>query len=206
MKESMFNILIGKIGDDLLFFNTRTCAFVKLSEQENEILKRGIILDQQNIPLLNELESGGFLLPDGKQQELKGMELSYYTSTHQNTHLGLTILPTLACNCKCPYCFEHKTGETMPDEVLKATIEHVAKMFEKNKRLGGMSVSWFGGEPLLEANAIEEMSKAFIGITEKNNASYSASIISNGTLMDEDMAKRMASLKISSCQFTLDGS
>lgn len=206
MNESMFNIIVGKIGDKTLLFNSRTCAFVLLSQKEQEILKRGIILDQNDVEMLAELESGGFLLPDGKQQELKAMELSYHSSTHQSSHLGLTILPTLACNCRCPYCFEHKTGESISSEVAQAIIEHVSKVFEKNKRLASLSVSWFGGEPLLEANIVEELSKAFIDITEKNNAGYSANIITNGTLMDEDMAKRMASSKITSCQFTLDGS
>src|SRR5437870_2316946 len=63
-----------------------------------------------------------------------------------NQSLHLILLPTEKCNFRCVYCYEDFISGTMLDDVrlgVNALIE--ARIPE----LRSLSISWFGGEPLL---------------------------------------------------------
>ena len=66
-------------------------------------------------------------------------------------------------------------------------------------------ISWYGGEPLLAKNIIWELSNKFITYTERFGANYSAQIITNGYLLDDETIKNFLKYKITNAQITIDG-
>lgn len=118
--------------------------------------------------------------------------------------VGLTICPTMGCNFDCPYCFEnHKAGKMSPevqDDVV-ALAERMLDVAPKKQ----LSVSWFGGEPLLAPDVIENLSGRLMALCEKKAAEYSAGIITNGYLLTQDIADMLDRNKVKTAQITLDG-
>ena len=120
----------------------------------------------------------------------------------KNNYLELTILPTEKCNFRCVYCYENFEKPEMNDEIQKSIIEFVKKQLPKYK---GLSISWFGGEPLLAVNVIEKLSLAFIDLCKKNKKPYRASITTNGYLLNLKLFDKLNNLRITHYQITVDG-
>ena len=118
--------------------------------------------------------------------------------------VGLTICPTMGCNFNCPYCFEnHKVGkmsQKTQDDVV-ALAERMLAVSQKK----ALSVTWFGGEPLLAPDVIEALSRRLILMCEEKGAEYDAGIITNGYLLTQDNADLLARCKVKKAQITLDG-
>lgn len=118
----------------------------------------------------------------------------------EENDIGLTVAPTMACNFRCPYCYEKgKEYVTMNRE----TVNKVKKYFNNLKeRYRHVAITWYGGEPLLAFPIIEELMES---IYEKFERKYVAvSVVTNGYLLTENVARKMKKLNISSIQITID--
>jgi len=92
----------------------------------------------------------------------------------------------------------------MSNLTIKKTIEYIkSKIHSETKTL---RIQWFGGEPLLNVDAIDEISKKIIELCKEKNISYIASITTNGILINglilEKMRKEWC---LKNIQITLDG-
>lgn len=154
--------------------------------------------DNEFLALLE--EHGVLSVPN--EEKLKLMELRYLRNAacFSTSNLTLTICPTLACNFACPYCFEDSQDDaTVMDE---QTIEALLDFIGKHQGTRHLSVSWYGGEPTLAFNVIENLTKKFIALFPDY---ADAGIITNGYLLDQTRIDRLDDLRISSVQVTLDG-
>lgn len=91
--------------------------------------------------------------------------------------LGITIYPTMACNFRCPYCYQSHAEKKMSEEVKVGIVKYVRKNIVKHS---GMVVAWFGGEPLEELEDVIELSKAMLKICHNRGRTYYSSITTNG--------------------------
>lgn len=133
-------------------------------------------------------------------------ELRYYKDNLQKFSeqdwLSLTIAVTMDCNFDCSYCYEQGYRRTtkMDFKTADQVVKFAKRMIRPNS---GMSVTWYGGEPLLALDVIEYLSDAFskAGFTLHDNT-----IITNGYLLNEEVAKMLASKAgVTTVQITLDG-
>ena len=147
------------------------------------------------------LRDQGFILDDGADQ-IEWLKTQYHRSRKNRDHLSLTIVPTLYCNFNCVYCYQNKRQETISREVEKALLQFIGNKLLKG---GGLSVTWFGGEPLLCLTIMERLSNAFIELCQQQGAKYQANIITNGYLLDGKQADRLKQIQITSAQVTIDG-
>lgn len=90
----------------------------------------------------------------------------------------------------------------MSREVEAAIVRLVRRNLQKG---GSLSVSWFGGEPLMQMDIIERLSRSFIQICTNAEANYSASIITNGYLLNKANTDKLIAWKVDDAQVTLDG-
>ena len=115
--------------------------------------------------------------------------------------IGLTITPTMACNFRCPYCYEKgREHVTMDKETVKKVKEYFKKLKENYHHVG---ITWYGGEPLLAFTIIEELMESIY--ENFKHECVTSGAITNGYLLTEDVVKRMKELNISSVQITIDG-
>lgn len=144
------------------------------------------------------------MLVDDNLNELNVIEEQIFESRFSTKTLSLTIAPTMSCNMNCPYCYERDA--TKEAEMDKKTIENLIDFVNKqSNHLSSFDVTWYGGEPLLEMNTIENLSSSFIKICEKNNVEYNAGIITNGYLLNRNTLEKLKSLNINFIQISLDG-
>ena len=118
--------------------------------------------------------------------------------------IGLTICPTMGCNFDCPYCFEDHFAGTMSAEVQDDVVAFAGRMLNASATKN-MSVTWFGGEPLLAPEVIESLSGRLMALVDERGGKYSASLITNGYLLTQKIADMLGQCKVKSAQVTIDG-
>lgn len=118
--------------------------------------------------------------------------------------MTITIAPTMACNMRCVYCFEeHKPG-MMSEEIQEKVCEYIFAQVRRY-HIKRLRIEWFGGEPLLCLGIIQKMSWMLMGFCQEEKIQYSASMITNGTLLTPDAVEKLEELQITSVQITVDG-
>lgn len=166
-------------------------------------MKKGDLL---NLPedILVQLREGGFITED-HFNEYGLMQVRRHLQQFAGNHsLGLTVAPTLACNLSCTYCFEAHQSTRMNHDVLSLLVEFIQEKIKK-KGLKKFSSLWFGGEPLLCMDIIEELSEKWLKVCQEHDVSYDSYIITNGTLYTRSYAERLKALKVTGAQITIDG-
>jgi uncharacterized protein len=116
------------------------------------------------------------------------------------SRLRLSICPTLACNFRCPYCFEHTQQDTA---VMSAeTVDRLVAYIVSREDARHLSLTWFGGEPTLAWDVIEDVTARLhdLDIDVRN-----AGLVTNGYLLGAARIARLDDLRIGSVQVTLDG-
>ena len=161
------------------------------------------VLDEisEDHPIISMLAKTGVIVNFDEQAALETMGRM---ACADSRGVGLTICPTMGCNFDCPYCFEnHKQGK-MTEEV-QADTAALAERLLKTSRAKSLSVTWFGGEPLLAPDVIESLSEKLMALAEEHHAEYSAGIITNGYLLTPEVVKMLEKAQVKSAQITLDG-
>ncbi len=210
MKESKYNIIFEH-NSKKLAFNSLTCVLAEVDDKFFYMLKKATSmnfdknsLDEEQTCLLKNLENNGFLINDDFD-ELNFLEYEFNKKKYRNGSAIVTILPTTACNCCCPYCFE---GENKKLDFISDRVKHAIYRQLKLLTIGkkNLQITWFGGEPLLAKSDIWDMSKKIILMCKERYIEYHSSIITNGYLIDKQTIQNMLDSHIESVQITLDGS
>lgn len=180
---------------------------MELSEDLYEILKSHINSESytisEDIPedVLCVLKNEGFVcLPNEDDEFVSKCQFITQSVQHDKSTLNLVIVPTLNCNFNCSYCFENnKRASRMSDSTIDNLISFI-KSFEHVKEI---SLTWYGGEPLLALPVIEKLLYLItdkIGIKIKKH-----SIITNGYLFSEKAIQLFQKFPLDRIQITLDG-
>lgn len=192
MKESKFNIETEINGNNVIY-NTNTLAMIELDKNISEIHEK------EELDILYE---NGFLVDDDIV-ETEFIINDFLNITTKNETLYLSIITTMDCNFECPYCFQNRKREYFTEETSKAVINFLELNKNKYKYV---NVDWYGGEPLLNLELILKLSNNIKNICEQNKIFYTASLTSNGYLLDKKVAISLSKVGIKSCQVTIDGS
>lgn len=118
----------------------------------------------------------------------------------------MVIAPTMKCNYKCEYCFENYLckRDTMTPEVVNDVKRYVTSILKKT-RAKYFKIEWFGGEPTLAMDIINDLSSYFIDFCDSNGIKYDAIMVSNSYLITDEMIQDFIKDRISSIKITLDG-
>lgn len=148
------------------------------------------------------LRDGGFLVP--KSLDERAYIRTRYTLSRMRAPARFVIAPTLDCNLDCFYCFETKSKETMAAEVRDSVGSFVASRLRVSPS-PKVTVEWYGGEPLLAQETVRDLSKTLQSIAAKSGSTYSAALVTNGTLLTPETLDGLAGCGIESYHVTLDG-
>ena len=120
-----------------------------------------------------------------------------------NNILNLILLPTEACNFRCVYCYEEFKYNRMEPWVVRGVQ---ALMARRAAGLTSLSISWFGGEPLLARGIIEEVMLRAKALREAHPAlRVSSNATTNGYLLTRPVLQRLLDLGVTSYQVSFDG-
>ena len=192
MKLSYYNV-VKSLGKETFIYNTLTSAFLKVSTDKWESIS-----EQSDMDLISMLKKQGILVED-HNTEINKYKYCFYKNAFSDQLLELTIAPTMHCNFDCPYCFEgnNKIEPKMSKEVKDAIVKFIIKKSKYQR----VNICWFGGEPLLAFDVIASISSTL----DDNQVNFDANIITNGSLVTENVLQTLPSLHLTHIQISLDG-
>ncbi|HEX8243393.1 MAG TPA: radical SAM protein [Longimicrobium sp.] len=194
------------VGDDgrMLLWNTFTGMVMEFLPEHREgglAALTGGPLREPLDPYATQLAKRGFLVPEGLD-ELMRFRTQYGVQQWRSDMLHLILLASEDCNFRCVYCYEKFKNGTMLPEVrrgVRALVERRAP------RLRGLTISWFGGEPLYGWEAIEELAPVFHAQVQRYGLKCSHSMTTNAYLLTEERATKLLEWGCTSYQITVDG-
>lgn len=117
--------------------------------------------------------------------------------------LHLILLPTEACNFRCVYCYETFRLKRMERWVVDAVK---ILLNRRTRDLRTLKISWFGGEPLLASDLVEELQQHAANlVTASPKTAIRADMTTNGSLLTLPLAERLAAMGLREYQITFDG-
>jgi len=159
-------------------------------------------LDSKNI--LHLKKNGAIINTDVEELDIiRARVQSRRDSFKKRKHVEIIIAPTNSCNMRCIYCYEGEQAAS--DEVDKNQLKDVLSKIILSEKIKLVHLLWFGGEPLLCPDIIDEISTFTRNLCDKNEKKLSLRIITNGTLLSESNWDILDKNKIHTVQITLDG-
>ena len=120
-----------------------------------------------------------------------------------NDELHLILMPTEACNFRCSYCYEDFRFSRMAATVVRGIKHLIARRAPTLRKL---RLEWFGGEPLLAFDVIEDILTAVQGVTSQHaELALESDMTTNGFLLSRHRLSRLVALGVRRYQVTLDG-
>lgn len=192
-------LLNAKLNNNcIVLFSTRTGAYTVVTKDIFIALENR---DFAAIPedLLKKLILNGIVINDNfsEYDDIK-VKRDRVLNRRETDSLILNIFTTTNCNARCEYCFEKGIAKnTMSEEMAKKVCDFILKKYNSKP----VYICFFGGEPLLNTTIIS----LIVDFLKKNNIIYHISIVTNGSLINEEMISSLQKWNIENIQITLDG-
>ena len=213
MKPSKFNVLIPNFPGtgEYLVFNTFTDSRVVINEQLKNVMDKVAALndlsglsqeEQVNLTVLRDLG----VMVDKEVNEDRELEYWFQRLKFDNTTLDLTVLTTSACNLGCTYCFEdgiNLKGFMKGETCSQVTAWAAWKLDQIRPRI--LHLTLFGGEPLLNPEAAQRLSRSLHELSRSRGIEQQISIITNGVLLTESIVNELVPYGLKRIKVTLDG-
>ena len=208
LQWSTFNI-IERVKGGYVIRNMMTGAMVFLDSDTYQTLG-DLIKDSEDLRIedwgLNELVGSNSILVPSRKEELVEYKQMFFSTRESLPYFTLHLLPTIACQMACSYCFEDGSNRMgiMSDSVLSQSIQWLDSYFS-NHDLQRFKIVLFGGEPLLGKRLIRKALPKLFRLGKKHNLDCFTELVSNGELLDEETAKLLHEYSLIRVQITLDG-
>lgn len=202
LRPSRFNMWTRDAHGSLLIFNSFSSALLQFEGETSlyiEDLLKG--LDAGSGELEEYLASQSILVPRDCD-EMEAARVLHESPFEDEGSLGLMLLSHENCNFRCKYCYEDFKRGHMQPEVVTGIL---ALIRNRAPKLRSLSIGWFGGEPLLGFDVVEEISEKARQICASNGIRFSSNMTTNGSLLGPERAARCVAAGVSRYQITLDG-
>lgn len=200
-KCSMYNnVFLGK-KEGFEIYNSMTKARISVDDREylEQVLVNGT--DESTMQVLVE---NGFLVDEGLD-EVSALRYVYNKRYFSTASLDIIMLPTMACNFNCPYCFEKPSLHIIKNEssnYFDVIEKYIVKQVTHFRHV---NLNFFGGEPLLKRDEIKKFAKNVHILSDRLGFSIGSTIVTNGSLIDESVMESLILVNCNLMQITIDG-
>jgi uncharacterized protein len=202
MKLSRYCIIYPDLtdSDSVILYSTKRASAVLVEKSTLAAIENGT-LEEEAANTLTEL---GLLVNSGQEERL---EVLRFLDELNDIDTGLSVMSVmnLDCNLACPYCFEgsRRGKHYMGTEIAGNLIDFIGKNLVTGK--DGIGVAFYGGEPLLSVDLIQDMARRLKDMAEKKGVKFSFTLTTNGTLLTADIVRRLKPLGLKMASVTIDG-
>ncbi|HEX8349538.1 MAG TPA: radical SAM protein [Hymenobacter sp.] len=212
MKLSQFNTTVS-YKDKFFLYNAFSNNFMLIEPLLKELLEAAKLhhnvsdLAEIHPPFYNRLVEDGFIVHPDKDELAAVKELREQVDLLNEEVYILTINPTMNCNFSCWYCYEsHIKSSRMEAETVETLIQFIRNVYANNPKLKFFTISWFGGEPLLQyKNVVAPIQTFCKDFFEQRGVTFKAAFTTNGFLLNAEMMKKFKETNVKGFQITLDG-
>lgn len=206
-KLSAYNYTVP-YGDRIIYYNGISRHMFSLNKQEHERIQnlfQDLISFEINFTsVFSRFKEWGFLI-DEDVDEMDILRLRNRNEIYSDRQYRLFINPTLECNFSCWYCYEKHPQGYMTEEVIERIKKHIAYMVER-VRIDSLTLSWFGGEPLLYFNEVVYPISLFAKrVCEEHHIPFRNGATTNASKIDLNMVMKMKEINMNGFQITIDG-
>jgi len=115
------------------------------------------------------------------------------------------VVLNLDCNLDCGYCYEadFRGGHYMSDATADLLVETLTR--DRMSQGYDLSISFYGGEPLLSLNLIRRISEPLLREARTLGVKYGFTLVTNGTLLTRETVETLIPLGLKGAKLTLDG-
>lgn len=140
--------------------------------------------------------------PDLEKEQMRGLVEHANSETR---HFKVSVVLNLDCNLDCGYCFEgnFRCGTYMSERTADLLVQMLVQ--ERMSRGWDLTVTFYGGEPLLSLDLIRSMSRQLQDAAQTHGVKYAFNFVTNGTLLDRATVLQLLPLGLRGAKFTIDG-
>ncbi len=183
-----------------ILFSTRTAAALLVPSSLVDAVGRGGGSAEERATLAEH----GFLVESAEAERREMLGFLDELNALDRAYRPLVVL-NLDCNLACAYCFEgtRKGRHYLSGPTAERLLRHL-----ENHALPGreeLDVTFYGGEPLLSTELILSLAPRMRALCDAAGASFSFSLITNGTLLTRERLAKLRPLGLRSASVTLDG-
>ncbi len=157
----------------------------------------------ENHPLISRLTKRG-VIANYDEREAFELQRRLDCTSALRGEVSITICPTLACNFECPYCFATHGRGKMNAQIQDDIVAFAGRMLDA-ANAKKLTITWFGGEPLMATDVIESLSPRLIKVAEERGCEYESWIFTNGYLLDENVVNLLLRCQVTHVHIPLDG-
>ena len=202
-KPSMFNRVVEKDGN-MILYNSMTGSYgIKRVAKNNQEKVRSWLNGSEYLAeddAFRKLVEYGFMVPIDCDEKLTRKYIQ--TKCVTDTTLNLVVHLTQDCNFRCVYCYRDFSPVSLSVDTQYGIVNFIRKNINKYK---AVIISWFGGEPLMEIDIIEDLSKEIISICRSAGKPYLGIITTNGYLLTPKNVDVLRNAKVNDICVTIDG-
>jgi uncharacterized protein len=221
MQPSIFNVRVPLHDQsDVFLMNTLTDAQIIVPPSVVALLdsldggrlpqaRAGRPFDDEEQAALTTLGELGFVV-ESHEADRKALDAYFDEVRNDTSQLRLTVLTTLQCNFACDYCFQGDHGDynahahKMSLETAAQVVAHAERQMDA-VRPKSLSVTFFGGEPLLNLPVLYHLAEHIHAAATTRGIRVGLSIITNGLLLTPEVVDRLLPWGLRGVKVTLDG-
>ncbi len=215
MQPSIFNVRVPlPERNEVFLMNTFSDAQLLVSPDVADLLdslaaREASELTAEEQGTLAELAEHGFIAQD-RESERRRLNEYFHEVREDTDQLRVTVMTTLQCNFACDYCFQgdhgdhNKHAEKMSMETARELGDWIEERLD-TLRSGRLSLTFFGGEPLLNMPVVYYLAERVWTATRARGVDVFLSIITNGLLLTPEVVDRLLPYGLGSVKITLDG-
>jgi len=194
-------------SNELLLYHSLTGSLIRIIEEEKinhvrKLINKNSFADDGS-EVIKTLKEQGFLFPSDIDETEIAKQLFIDRASCRDS-LRLMIYVTNACNFRCVYCPQPHTEEYMDMKTIVDICEAIKKYAVANSTKT-VIISWFGGEPLLNTEVIENAMESLSQFCSEHNIILLSGMTTNGYGLTDVVFERLIKLGVNEYQITLDG-
>jgi len=192
------------IPNKRIIFSTRTATSILIDEKKYQLALNNSF-NKIDSSLFTVLKEKGFLVPLEENEYFQVISKNN-EKKNESEYLSMTIQPTANCQLGCHYCGQIHTKDYANDKVIDKYYERIDYLLKQNQNYKGISITWYGGEPLTGLTSVKKTSEKLIQLCKKRRLDYISDIITNGLSLKPKIFETLVKdCKITDYQITIDG-
>jgi len=206
-KKSRF-IYVSNYNDKKIYYQSISKKMIVLKKEEVTNFEN--ILNNPNNYLdkypqfLNFLKSYKYIV-DISKNEIDELYVRNKIEVFSNKHYMLTINPTLNCNLSCWYCDAKVNNKSSISDINISNIKkHIYHLFN-SKKITGIHLDWFGGEPLLQFDRVVYPLSKYAKEQACDKFDFTNHMTTNAVLFNTEIIRKCNEINLNSFQITMDG-
>jgi radical SAM protein with 4Fe4S-binding SPASM domain len=202
LRLSRYTVVFLQNGK-MCLYNTRTggAAMAPLLEGGIEPTTLALLKNPQSIIRL----AGNGLVVDEKTDEVMALEKEYQQSKNNQRLACLIVIPSYACNCACPDCYQ--LGYDTKSHFNHATYDRIGDFTSyilTRNRPEVFALYLYGGEPFLQSARCCQLLDSLREACEEKHVRFHTVVATNGTVLKNstarDLAEKIDEVYVSMCQ------